>query len=96
MSSSGLLTKEQVIGMFPDEGLDILKGECHICLNNSAKPVQHALRRGQVALRNKIKETLEQLQGAEVIEPVLKPTPWISSMLAVPKKNGKIRTCHDP
>ena len=94
MSSSKPLTKEQVIEMFPDvfdEGLGLLEGEYHIRLNDSTKPVQHAPRRGQVALRNKIKETLEELHSSKVIQPVSKPTPWISSMLAVPKKNGKIR-----
>ena len=99
MSSSRPLTKEQVIEMFPDvfdEGLGLLEGEYHIRLNDSAKPVQHAPRRGQVALRSKIKDTLEELHSAGVIEPVSKPTPWISSMLAVPKKNGKIRICLDP
>ena len=62
MSSSRPLTKEQVVEMFPDVfdgGLGLLEGEYHIRLNDSAKPVQHAPRRGQVALRNKIKETLE-------------------------------------
>ena len=99
MSSSKPLTKEQVIEMFPDvfdEGLGLLEGEYHIRLNDSTKPVQHAPRRGQVALRDKIKETLEELHSAKVIQPVSKPTPWISSMLAVPKKNGKIRICLDP
>ena len=73
-----------------DKGLGLLKGEYHIRLNDSAKPVPQ---RGRVALRYKIKETLEELHSAEVIEPVSKPTPWISCMLAVPKKNGKIRSC---
>ena len=94
MFSSKPLTKEQVIEMFPDvfdEGLRLLEGEYHICLNDSTKPVQRAPRRVQVALRNKIKETLEELHSAKVIQPVSKATPRISSMLAVPKKNGKIR-----
>ena len=64
--------------------------------NDSAKPVQHAPQRGQVALRNKIKDTLEELHSAGLIEPVSKPMPWILSMLAVPKKNGKIRISLDP
>ena len=99
VSSSKILTKEQVIEMFPDvfdNGLGVLEGEYHIRLDESAKPVQHAPRRGQVALRAKIKETLDELHSSGVIEPVTKPTPWISSMLAVPKKNGKIRICLDP
>ena len=99
MSSSKPLTKEQVIEMFPDvfdEGLGLLEGEYHIRLNDSTKPVQHAPRPGQVALLNKIKQTLEELHSAKVIQPVSKPMPWISSMLAVSKKNGKIRICLDP
>ena len=99
MSSSRPPTKEQIIEMFPDvfdEGLGLLEGEYHIRLNDSARPTQHASRRGQVALRDKIKESLEELHSSRVIEPVSRPTPWISSMLAVPKKNGKIRICLDP
>lgn len=83
LSSSKPLTKEQVIEMFADvldEGLFLLEGEYHIRLNDSAKPVQHAPRRRQVALRNKIKETLEELHSAKVIEPMSKATPWISSL----------------
>jgi len=99
VSSSKILTKEQVVEMFPDvfdDGLGVLEGEYHIRLDESAKPVKHAPRRGQVALRAKIKETLDELHSSGVIVPVTKPTPWISSMLAVPKKNGKIRICLDP
>ena len=99
MASSKPLTKEQVIELFPevfDEGLGLLEGEYHIRLNESARPVQHAPRRGQVALRTNIKESLEELRSAGVIQPVSTPTPWISSILAVPKKNGKIRICLDP
>ena len=58
--------------------------------------MQHAARRGQVALRAKVKETLNELRGSGVIEPVTKPTPWISSKLTVPEKNGKIHVCLDP
>jgi len=74
----------------------VLESEYHIRLDESAKPVQHAPQRGQVALRAKIKETLDELHSSGVIVLVSKPTPWISSMLAVPKKNGKIRICLDP
>ena len=99
MSSSRPPSKEQVMEMFPDvfdEGLGLLEGEYHIRLSDSARPIQHAPRRGQVALRDKIKESLEELHSSGVIKPVTTPTPWISSMLAVPKKNGKVRICLDP
>ena len=32
----------------------------------------------------------------DVIAPVTTPTEWISSIVAVPKKNGKLRICLDP
>ena len=42
MSSSKPLTKEQMFPDVIDEGLGLLEGEYHICLNDSTKPVQHA------------------------------------------------------
>ena len=99
MSSSRPPSKEQVIKMFPDvfdEGLGLLECEYHILLSDLARPIQHAPRRGQVALRNKIKESRKELHSSGVIKLVTTLTPWISSMLAVPKKNGKIRICLDP
>ena len=48
----------------------------------------HTPRRGQFALRSKIKERLEELHSSGVIDPVSRPTPWLSSMLAIPKKIG--------
>ena len=31
-----------------------------------------------------------------MLMPVHEPTPWVSSMIVVPKKNGSIRICLDP
>ena len=31
-----------------------------------------------------------------IIEPVSEPTDWVSSMVAVQKKNGDLRICIDP
>ena len=73
--------------MFPDvfdEGLRLPEGEYHIRIDDSAKPILHAPRRGQVVLRDMIKECLEELHNSGVIEPVSRPTPWIPSILAVP------------
>lgn len=58
ISSSQALTKDRVIKMFPDvfnDSISTCKGEYHIRLNESAKPMQHAPRRGQIDLRNKVK-----------------------------------------
>ena len=50
-----------------------------------------------MALSANIKENLEELHKFGVIEPaVSRPTPWILSMIVVPKDNDKIRICLDP
>ena len=73
-----------------------LAGEYHMLLDESARPVQHPLRRVPVAIRESLRETLEDLEKREIIARVTTPTPRISSMVVVPKKNGKLRICLDP
>ena len=74
-------------------GVGKLDGEHHIHLDPSVDPVQHAPRRVQEALRSKLQSTLEDMVQQDVLAPV---TLWISSMVAVPKRNGKLRICLDP
>ena len=93
------ITREALIEKYPDvfgDGVGKLAGEHHIRLDNTVDPVQHAPRRVPVALRAKVKEALEDLVKQEVIAPVTSPTAWISSMVTVPKKNGKLRICLEP
>ena len=60
------------------------------------KPVQHAPRRIPVALRNKLRIELLRLQEEGILVPVTEPTEWVSSMVAVLKKDGSLRVCLDP
>ena len=60
------------------------------------RAVQHAPRRVPVALREALQHTLTDMTKQEVITPVQQPTPWISSMVVVPKSNGNLRICLDP
>ena len=93
------ISKEQLIAQHPkvfNEGVGQLEGKYHIRLDHRVDPVQHAPRRVPVALRDQLKETLEGLVQQDIIAPVTKPTPWISSMVVVPKKNGTLRICLDP
>ncbi|KAL9951232.1 hypothetical protein ACROYT_G043857 [Oculina patagonica] len=93
------VTKEELMLQFPDvfsEGLGQLDGEYKIRLDENVPPVQHAPRRVTVALRPQLKETLDALEAQGVIAQVTTPTKWISSMVTVPKKNGKLQICLDP
>ena len=78
------------------EGVGLLEGPYHIRLDEYAIPVQHAPRRVPVALRETLHNTLTELTEQGIIEPVQRPTAWISSLVVVPKKNGKLRLCLDP
>ena len=66
-------TKEQIIKKYPQvfsEGVGRLESEYHIRLNDQMGPVQHAPRRVPVALREQLKETLEELVQQNIIAPV--------------------------
>ena len=87
------VTKEELMSKFPEvfaDGLGQLEGEYKIKLDKTVPPVQHAPRRIAVALRPKLKEALDDLEAQDVVAPVTTPTRWISSIVAVPKKNGKL------
>ena len=50
-----------------------------------------------VALRAKVRETLQSLVKQDVTISVTTPTPWINSMVVVPKANGtQLHICLDP
>ena len=84
---------------FPEvfgDGLGQLDGDYKIKIDKTVPPVQHALCRITVALRPRFKEALDDLEAQDVVAPVTMPTRLISSIVAVPKKNGKLLICLDP
>ena len=90
-SKQAPLTREDVIQRHPlvfGDGMGLLDGEYHIRINTGVDPVQHAPRRVPVAIREQLQSTLEELVLQDIIAPVTQPTPWISSLVALPKKNG--------
>ena len=92
-------SKEQLIELHPNifgYGVGKLEGEYHIRLNKDVTPIQHSPRRVPVALRDRLKETLDSLVAQHIIVPVTQPTPWINSIVVVPKKDGTLRICLDP
>lgn len=91
VSNPKSITKEQLIARYPkvvSDGVGELAGMYHIRLDPMHELVQHAPRRVPVVLWDKFKQTLDDMVQQEIITPVTVPTPWISSMVVVPKKNG--------
>ena len=93
------LSTQQLIQQNPTvfgDGVGLLEGQYHIRLDERIAPVQHTPRRVPVPLREQLQRTLADLTQLGIIVTVQKPTPWISSMDIVPKKNGTLRICLDP
>ena len=76
------------------EGLGHI-GNTTIVTDPLVKPTQHSPRRVPIALRDKVKEKLEDLESKGIVEKVTIPTEWISSMVVVTTPS-KIRIGLDP
>ena len=70
-------------------------GNTTIVTDPLVNPTQHSARRVPIALRDKVKEKLEDLESKGIVEKVTIPTEWISSMVVVTTPS-KIRICLDP
>ena len=90
------VTKETVVKEYNDvfHGLGHI-GDSMFVLSSEVKPVQHTPRRIPIALQDKVKAKLTELEKRGIIRKVTVPTEWISSMVIVAKPNGKIRICLD-
>ena len=60
--------------VFPD-GLCALAGEYHMVLDKSARSVQHPPHRVPFAIRERVREILEDLEKREIFARVTTPTP---------------------
>ena len=93
------VTIEGLVAQHPDvfgPGVGLLAGKYHIVLDDKIPPVQHPPRRVPVPVRGILKETLDELVQQDILAPVQQPKQWISSMVVVPKKDGKPWICLDP
>ena len=88
-----------VVNEFSDvfEGeLGELEGRLDIVLDEKIAPVKLPCRRWPSAVKDKVKDELNRLEGLGVVEKVDQPTDWISSLVVIMKPNGKARLCIDP
>ena len=58
-------------------------------------PVAQKARRIPFHLRKKVEQELNNLEQQGIIEKVNGPTPWVSPLVVIPKKNGDVRLCVD-
>ena len=77
-------------------GIGKLKGvEVKLHIDPDVKPVAQQARRIPFHLRKKVEKELETLEQQGIIEKVDGPTPWVSPLVVIPKKNGDVRICVD-
>ena len=93
-----VVTKESLLEQYPQvfEGIGCMPGNYHLTIDSSVKPVVHPPRKIPLSIKGKVEAELQRLTELEIIEPVSKPTQWVSSMVTAPKSNGDIRICIDP
>ena len=75
-----------------------LKGkQIQLSIEQSVKPVAQQQRRVPFHLREKVEMELKSLESQDIIEkvPESEHTDWVSPIVVVPKKEGKIRICVD-
>ena len=65
------------------DGIGELEGEYLIRLDDAVDPIQHAPRRVPVALRDRLKATLDDMVRDDIFEAVEKPTEWISASVSI-------------
>ena len=64
-------------------------------IDTDVPPKQQEHRRIPFHIRKDVERELQRLEDLDIIEQVDGPTPWISPIVVVPKKNGETRLCID-
>ena len=92
------LSKDTILSKYKNvfSGLGTMGQEFNLTLQENATPVIHPPRRVPLAIKSKLKEALEDMVKQDIIAPIETPTDWVSSLVVVEKKNGKLRICIDP
>lgn len=74
----------------------MLQGTYSIKVEENIQPVIHPSCKIPIALRDKVKESLDRMEREGVIVTQRKSTRWVNSMAMVTKPYGKIMICIDP
>ena len=92
------VSSDSVLSPFADvfQGVGCLPGEYNIQLDKEGHPMVHPPRRVPVPKKKAMKAELDKMVTNKIIVPLTVPTDWVSSVLAVPKKDGSVRICLDP
>ena len=82
--SSSPLTTESILKEYADvfRGEGKLEGDLHLEIDPKVPPVQLPTRKVPIAIKDKLKEELDRLEGLNIITPVNVPTPGYRQLLS--------------
>lgn len=91
-------TRDELYSYFKDlfEGLGCIPGLVDLKLKDNAIPVIQIQRKVPLALHDRLKKALDELEQKSIISKVDYPTEWVNSLMIVEKPNGSLRLCLDP
>jgi len=92
------ITCSDLIQQYPTvfQGIGNLKNcEVKLHIDEAVPPVAQSARRIPFHLRKKVSAELKNLEQEGIIEKVDGPTPWVSPLVVIPKKNRDVRLCVD-
>jgi hypothetical protein len=69
--------------------------EVKLHIDETVTPIAQRARRIPFHLRKKVEQELDNLESQGIIEKVEGPTPWVSPLVVIPKKNDDVRLCVD-
>ena len=70
-------------------------GDLHLEIDPNIPSVQLPTTKVPIAIKEKLKEELDRLEGLNIITPVNVSTSWISATVVTLEKNGNVRLCVD-
>lgn len=94
---SDITTMDKLTTEYPTvfQGIGQLKNyEVKLHIDTAVQPVAQPARRIPFHLRKKVSVELKKLETQGIIEKVEGPTPWISPLVVIPKRNGEVRLCN--
>lgn len=91
-------TAEGMISDFADlfQGIGKFPGTYRIRLKDDAQPVTHGCREYPIAIRDRVKTTLDEMVANGILVKVDEPSQWVHLAHPVPKDDGSYRIVLDP
>ena len=89
--------KEQLTAMYLNsfDRIGSLKGEYTIKIDPTIIPVQQVRRKVPIESKEAICVALDTMIAEDILEPQIKPTPWVNSAMYPVKPTGEVRPCLD-